>query len=236
MFDLSPAEALYADRHPQGWGGRWYGCHVAEVVDLVDPEAQGRVKIALPWAPDADGQRYEAWARMATLFAGRDRGSWFMPDVGDEVLVVFQGGDPRWPFVVGGLWNGQDTPPESASAQNNLKVIKSRNGVVITIDDQQGQESIKLETPGGCSMTLKDGPGTVTLEDSNGNSVKLETAGITVTASAKVTVNASQVAISAGMVTVDAGMSRFSGVVQADTVITNTIIAATYTPGAGNIL
>jgi uncharacterized protein involved in type VI secretion and phage assembly len=173
---------------------------------------------------------------MATLFAGNDRGSWFMPEVDDEVLVVFQGGDPRWPFVVGGLWNGRDAPPESASAQNNLKVIKSRNGVVITLDDQQGQERIKLETPGGCALTLQDGPGSVTLEDSNGNSIKLETAGITVTASAKVTVNASQVAVSAGMVTVDAGMSRFSGVVQADTVITNTIIAATYTPGAGNIL
>ena len=79
-------------------------------------------------------------------------------------------------------------------------------------------------------------PGSVTVEDSNGNSIKLETSGITVTASAKVTINASQVAVSAGMVQVDAGMSRFSGVVQADTVITNTIIAATYTPGAGNIL
>jgi uncharacterized protein involved in type VI secretion and phage assembly len=159
-----------------------------------------------------------------------------MPEVDDEVLLVFQGGDPRWPFIVGGLWNGQDAPPTSASAENNLKVIKSRNGVVITLDDSQGQESIKLETPGGCSLTLKDGPGAVTVEDSNGNSIKLESAGITVTASAKVTVNASQVAVSAGMVTVDAGMSRFSGVVQADTVITNTIIAATYTPGAGNIL
>ena len=50
LFDVSPAEALYADRHPQGWGGRWYGCHVAEVVDLMDPDGQGRVKIALPWA------------------------------------------------------------------------------------------------------------------------------------------------------------------------------------------
>ena len=236
LFDLSPVEALYADRHPQGWGGRWYGCHVAEVVDIVDPDNQGRVKISLPWAPDPDGQRYEAWARMATLFAGNDRGSWFMPEVADEVLIVFQGGDPRWPFIVGGLWNGKDAPPESATSQNNHKVIKSRNGVVITIDDSQGQESIKLETPGGCALTLKDGPGSVTLEDSNGNSIKLEPAGITVTASAKVTVNASQVAVSAGMVTVDAGMSRFSGVVQADTVITNTIIAATYTPGAGNIL
>ena len=235
-FDLSPAEALYADRQSHGWGGRWYGCHVGVVVDLVDPDSQGRVKVALPWSPDGGGERYEAWARMTTLFAGNDRGAWFMPEVDDEVLLVFQGGDPRWPFIVGGLWNGQDAPPTSASADNNLKVIKSRNGVVITIDDQQGQESIRLETPGGCSLTLKDGPGSLTAEDSNGNSIKLEAAGITVTASAKVTVNASQVAISAGLVTVDAGMSRFAGVVQADTVITNTIIAATYTPGAGNIL
>lgn len=236
LFDLTPAEALYTDRHPHGWGGRWYGAHPAQVLDLVDPEGQGRVKIALPWAPDGEGQRYEAWARMTTLFAGNDRGSWFMPELGDEVLVLFQGGDPRWPFIVGGLWNGQDKPPESASAANDLKVIKSRNGLVITLDDQAGQERIQLETPGGCKLTLKDGPGRVTLEDGNGNSVQLEPAGITVTAAAKVTVNASQVAVSAGMVQVDAGMSRFSGVVQADTVITNTIIAATYTPGAGNIL
>jgi len=236
MFDITPSEALYADRQPQGWGGRWYGCHIGQVVDLVDPDNQGRVKISLPWSPDGDGQRYEVWARMATLFAGNNRGSWFMPDVDDEVLLMFEGGDVRQPFIVGGLWNGQDAPPQSASAQNLKKVIKSRNGVVITLDDQDGQESIKLETPGGCSVHLKDGPGAITVEDSNGNSIKLESAGITVTASAKVTVNASQVAISAGMVTVDAGMSRFSGVVQADTVITNTIIAATYTPGAGNIL
>jgi len=236
LFDLTPAEALYADRHPQGWGGRWYGCHVGQVLDLADPDGVGRVKVALPWSPDGNGQRYEVWARMTTLFAGKDRGSWFMPEVDDEVLLVFQGGDPSHAFIVGGLWNGTDTPPTAASAQNNKKIIKSRNGVVITIDDQQGTESITLETPGGCSFTLKDGPGSVEIDDSNGNSIKLETAGITINASAKVTINASQVAVSAGMVQVDAGMARFSGVVQADTVITNTIIAATYTPGAGNIL
>jgi hypothetical protein len=119
--------------------------------------------------------------------------------------------------------------------RNHKKVIRSRNGVTVTLDDQDGQESLKLETPGGQKLTLKDGPGTVTIEDSNGNSVKLETSGITVTAAAKVTVKASQVAISAGMVTVDAGMSKFSGVVQADTVITNSVVSASYTPGAGNI-
>ncbi len=126
-------------------------------------------------------------------------------------------------------------PPESASSQNNHKVIKSRNGVTVTLDDSNGQEKLILETPGGQKFTLKDGPGAVDIEDSNGNSIKLETAGITVTAAAKVTVNASQVAISAGMVQVDAGMSNFSGVVQADTIITNSIVSASYTPGAGNI-
>ncbi len=92
-----------------------------------------------------------------------------------------------------------------------------------------------LQTPGGQSVTLKDGPGSITLQDSNGNSAKMEAAGITVTASAKVTVNASTVEISAGMVTVNAGMSTFSGVVQADTVITNSVVSASYTPGAGNV-
>jgi uncharacterized protein involved in type VI secretion and phage assembly len=176
------------------------------------------------------------WARVACAFAGNDRGAFLLPDVGDEVIVVFVNGDPRFPVVVGGLWNGSSTPPETISGgQNRKKVIRSKNGVKLTMDDQDGQEQFIAETPGGQKITLKDGPGAVWIEDSNGNSVKLETAGITVTASAKVTVNASTVEISAGMVTVNAGMSRFNGVVQADTVITNTVVSSVYTPGAGNI-
>src|SRR5512140_3404016 len=83
-----------------GLGGRWYGCHVAQVTDIKDPDGQGRVKVTLPWSADADGGRYEAWARLATLMAGNNRGAWFVPDVNDEVLVVFEGGDPRRPYVV----------------------------------------------------------------------------------------------------------------------------------------
>jgi phage baseplate assembly protein gpV len=78
-------------------------------------------------------------------------------------------------------------------------------------------------------------PESVRVADSHGNSVTFEASGVTVTAAAKVTVQASQVAISAGLVTVEAGMAKFSGVVQADTVITNSVVSASYTPGAGNI-
>jgi hypothetical protein len=122
-----------------------------------------------------------------------------------------------------------------SAGRNSLKVLRSRNGVKVTLDDSDGQEQLVLETPGGQKFTLKDGPGSVEIVDSNGNSVKLETSGITVNAAAKVTISASQVEISAGMVTVNAGMSRFSGVVQADTVISNSVVSASYTPGAGNI-
>jgi len=231
LLELSDA------RVPRGCGGLFYGAYPALVTDLADPDGQGRVKVSLPWAPDGDGARYEAWARLATMMAGKNRGSWFIPDTNDEVLVVFMSGDPRYPCVVGSLWNGQDTPPESmdGAGKNYIKKLRSRNGVQITLDDTDGQETMILETPGGQKMTLKDGPGSVEIVDSNGNSMKLESSGITITASAKVTVNASTMAVSAGMVTVDAGMSKFSGVVQCDTLITNAVVSSSYTPGAGNI-
>jgi uncharacterized protein involved in type VI secretion and phage assembly len=235
---LPQDERLYRqwdERAPQGLGGLWYGVAPATVADNQDPDGQGRVKVLLPWTPDASSTRYEAWARLATMFAGPSCGSWFVPHVGDEVLVAFEHGDPRRPYVLGMLWNGSDAPPESMDLQNTNKTLKSRNGVTVRLVDRQGQEELQLETPGGQKIVLKDGPGSIEIADSNGNSVKLETAQLTVTAAAKVTINAAQVEVSAGMVQVTAGMTTFSGVVQADTIITNTIIAATYTPGAGNI-
>lgn len=236
-MDRTPLDILVDERVPEGLGGRFYGLYPALVTDIKDPDNQGRVKVALPWAPDPKGGRYEAWARLATLMGGNNRGSWFVPDVNDEVLVGFEAGDARRPYVVGALWNGSDKPPATmdGSGRNAKKVLRSRNGVVITLDDTDGQETLTLETPGGQKVTLKDGPGSIEAQDSNGNSLKMEASGITVTSSAKVTVNASTAEISAGMLTVNAGMSKFSGVVQADTVITNSVVSASYTPGAGNI-
>lgn len=237
MIEQTPIEMIVDARLPVGLGGRWYSVYPALVIDIKDPDGQGRVKITLPWSPDTGSARYEAWARLATFMGGNNRGSWFIPDVNDEVLVVFEGGDPRRPYVIGGLWNGKDAPPQSmdSAGNNDLKVLRSRNGVKITLDDSDGQETMILETPGGQKVTLKDGPGSVEVVDSNGNSIKMQASGITVNATAKVTITASTVEVSASMVTVNAGMSKFSGVVQADTVITNSVVSASYTPGAGNI-
>jgi uncharacterized protein involved in type VI secretion and phage assembly len=216
---------------------RLYGVYTAQVSDIKDPDGQGQVKVKLLWSPDNNGGGYEVWARLAVLMAGNNRGTWFIPDPNDEVLVMFEGGDPRRPYVIGALWNGRDTPPETMDgAGNNFKkTIRSRNGVRVSLDDTDGQETLTLETPSGQRVTLKDGPGSIEIRDSNGNSIKLEPSGVTMTAASKLTINASTMEVSAGMVTVNAGMSKFSGVVQADTVISNSVISASYSPGVGNI-
>jgi uncharacterized protein involved in type VI secretion and phage assembly len=238
MLERDPIEAAYDERVPGGLGGRWYGVYPALVSRIDDPDGQGRVEVKLPWAPDTGSGEYKAWARLATLMAGNNRGSWFVPDVNDEVLVGFEGGDPRRPYVLGALWNGQDRAPQSmdGGGQNYLKVLRSRNGVKITLDDHDGQETCIIETPGGNKITLKDGAASIDLEDSNGNSVKLESSGITITAASKFTIDAPTIEMSAGSVSINSASVTASGVVQCTTCISSSTISSSYTPGAGNIL
>ena len=105
----------------------------------------------------------------------------------------------------------------------------------LAFEEVAGHERVVIETPAGQRLVLSDGPAGVEITDANGNAVLLAAHGVTVTAASRVTINAAQVEVVAGMLTVDAGMSRFSGVVQCETLITNSVVSASYTPGAGNI-
>lgn len=214
---------------------QYVGVHPAVVIDNADPDGQGKVQVRLPWSPDRGNDQYEVWARLATLMAGGDRGTWFVPETGDEVLVAFQGGDPRWPYVVGALWNGQDDPPESMGPDNDIRSITSRSGITVTFDDTAGAVALTLETPGGQRVELSDGGSTITVEDSSGNSVELAPDGISVTSVGPLSVSAPTAKLDVGTLTVTAGMSTFSGVVQVDTLISNAVVSASYTPGVGNV-
>lgn len=212
---------------------RFPGVYPAVVVDNVDPDAQGRIKVRLT-GMDGGGE-FEVWARLATMMAGNDRGTWFLPDQDDEVLVAFQGGDTRVPYIIGALWNGRDSPPESMSHNNNIKAIISRNGNKITLDDADGQESVTLETPGGQKLELHDGPGKIIIQDSSGNKVTFTSSGISVDSSARVTINASSVDVTASQLNVNTAVAKFSGTIKADSVVANSVVSSNYTPGAGNI-
>jgi uncharacterized protein involved in type VI secretion and phage assembly len=212
------------------------GCHLAQVTSVRDPDGLGRVKVRLLML-DGDGAA-EIWARVAAPFAGSRCGAFLLPDVGDEVLVQFLSADPRFPIVIGGLWNGSARPPETLPADRvDRWSITGKAGTRIAIVEQQsGAATISFTTPGGLSGVLEDsGGGKVEFRDSAGNSIKLDSQGVTLSAASAVTVTASQVKVSAGTVNVDAAMSKFSGVVKCDVLMASTVVATTYTPGAGNV-
>ncbi|MCD4809541.1 MAG: phage baseplate assembly protein V [Methanosarcinales archaeon] len=121
---------------------RIYGVVVGIVTNNKDTEKLGRVKVKIP---RLSGEDESNWARVTSFMAGKERGAFFLPEVDDEVLVAFEYGDINMPYVIGSLWNGKDVPPENNSdGKNNIRVIRSRSGHVITLDDSDGSEQIKI--------------------------------------------------------------------------------------------
>ncbi|HET9532619.1 MAG TPA: phage baseplate assembly protein V, partial [Blastocatellia bacterium] len=111
--------------------GRVEGVAIGLVTNNKDDQGLGRVKVKYPWREDSQ-ESY--WARPAVLAAGNDRGTLWLPEIGDEVLLAFDKGDIQHPYVIGALWNGKDKPPEpNADGENNTKKIRSRSGHQITL-------------------------------------------------------------------------------------------------------
>jgi uncharacterized protein involved in type VI secretion and phage assembly len=212
---------------------RWWGVYPALVSDNKDPQGQGRVLVRFPWAENADGEPLTLYARLAAPLAGPGYGMFFLPQPGAEVLVAFENGQPEHPVILGGLWNGVDAPPVIESSAQ--RVLRTSSGVQITFDDHASSPALTLQTPGGLSIQLEDGTHTVQIKDASGNQINLEQGQVTITTSGKLTLNASVVEVAAAQVNLDSSMVRVAGVLQANTVVTNSVISASYTPGAGNI-
>lgn len=122
--------------------GRTSGVVIGVVTNNQDEEGLGRVKVRFPWLSEADESH---WARVAAPMAGKERGIYFLPEVDDEVLVAFEHGDVRFPYVLGALWNGKESPPaKNDDGKNNLRVIKSRSGHIIRLNDEDGKEKIEI--------------------------------------------------------------------------------------------
>lgn len=175
--------------------GRLYGVAVGIVSNNQDPENLNRVRMKFPWLSD-DHESW--WARMAAPMAGPNRGVYFLPEVNDEVLVAFEHGDVRFPYVIGALWNGQDKPPANNSdGKNNLRLMHSRSGHLVTLDDTDGKEKIELHSKSGHVIRLDDSSGSEKIEiiDKTGNnSLTIESSSnnITLTCNGKMKLEAMQ--------------------------------------------
>jgi uncharacterized protein involved in type VI secretion and phage assembly len=123
-------------------GQRVNGIIVGLVTDLGDPENLGRVRVQLPTL----GDQTSDWARLVTPMAGKERGLFLRPEVGDEVLVAFELGDPTRPYILGSLWSRADPPPpdDGQADKNNWRFIRSRSGHIIRLDDTAGAERVEI--------------------------------------------------------------------------------------------
>lgn len=193
-------DLLLPETEAESRAGKVYGVVVGVVTNNQDPDKMGRVKVRFPWLNDTDESN---WARVATMMAGKDRGTWFLPEVGDEVLVAFEHGDVQFPYVIGALWNGVDTPPrDNADGKNNERVIKSRSGHELIFGDEDGKEKVEIKTKAGHQLLLDDSSGSekITVVDKSGNNkIELDTAAnsIAITAQTKLSLKAQQIEITA---------------------------------------
>lgn len=196
---------------------------VAIVTDNKDPEGNARVKLKLP---TQEGQNETGWARIATLMAGKDRGSLFIPEVGDEVLVGFLMGDIRHPYVLGMLWSSKESPPKQDD-KNNIRKFKSRSGHEITFDDHDSNGKVFVKTKNGQQIELADKTDTIKLSEKSGSNaieivggtknevtmksgtstISMDSKGdITVSSNKKITIKSTEISIEAkGQVNIKGG-------------------------------
>lgn len=174
------------------------GVRVAIVTDNEDEEDLGRVKLEYPWR-DEDDESY--WARIATDMTGDDYGTYYLPEVEDEVLVAFENGDIHNPIVIGSLWNGNRKPPEDNSdGENDIRMIKTRSGHVVEFNDED-DGAVRIETAGGHEVVMDDDKESIKLTDMGGNTIEMDGKGdeISIDAGDTISLSAQTIEIAADM-------------------------------------
>ena len=186
------SERHEAEREADGF---LQGVAVAKVTDNRDPRRESRVRVRFPWQP---GEEVSFWARLAMPMTGNKMGTYFLPQVGDEVLVAFERGDQEHAFVIGSLWNGKAPAPEdNGDGNNDRRLIRSRSGHELRFDDNGSAPEVELKLQDGKHLKL-DRNG-VTVEDERGNSLTIESASgsITIKSNATLSLKAPQISIEA---------------------------------------
>ncbi len=145
---------------------RQRGLAIGIVTNNDDPQNQGRVKLKYPWLTEQDESD---WARVVSVGGGSERGLQFVPEVNDEVLVGFELGDIHHPYVIGGLWNGVDKPTKPTGelvkgGKVQQRVIRSRSGHVVVLDDSEGEPHILVQDKNGNTIKIDSKTDSVTIQ------------------------------------------------------------------------
>jgi uncharacterized protein involved in type VI secretion and phage assembly len=214
---------------PDGSAPAYFGVYPAIVSDLVDDESLGRVQVRFPWLGEDGDRDVRAWATLCSPYADDDQGLLVLPEVGSQVVVAFEAGNLRRPYVIGAAWNGREALPHPPESSNDIRLLRSRAGSRLEFDDSAGSAKVRLTMASGHKVTLDDAAQEITVEHAFGCTVRLTATAVEIQANVSVDVRAP-------MVKVDAPLSTFSGLVKVGTLIAEQMVMSpAYTPGAGNI-
>jgi len=179
------------------------GLHIGKVTKIdADPTGEYKIQVLIPTLKQT-GQGI--WARLSHLYATASAGSFFIPEVGSSVVIGFLNEDPRFPVVLGSLYNSTNAPPETISAANPKKSLISKSLLKLEFDDTD--KIITLLTPGGNTLIISDKGKGITLEDLNGNKIKTSTSGIEITSDFNITIKSGQKVAISGTTGVDIACS-----------------------------
>ena len=207
----------------------YFGVYPAIVTDLVDSDQLGRVEVRFPWLGEDGDQAMRAWATLCSPYADTDQGLLALPEVGSQVVVAFEAGNLRRPYVIGATWNGREALPHPPERSNDVRLLRSRADSRLEFDDAAGSATVRLTMASGHQVILDDAAQEVTVKHAMGCVVKLTATAVEIQANVSLDV-------SAPMVKVDAPISTFSGMVKVGTLIAEQMVMSpAYTPGAGNI-
>jgi uncharacterized protein involved in type VI secretion and phage assembly len=155
MVHIDLLKLLHGDLEAEESKDKFDGVTIGIVTSIEDDEHLGRIRVKFPNIAD---QMESGWARLSTPWAGKGSGHYFVPEVDDEVLVAFQDGDLRFPYIIGCLWSSEAVPPVLEPSLKKRE-IRSKSGHALTYDDSEGSESVTLATQGGHSIVLDDTTG-----------------------------------------------------------------------------
>ena len=150
-----------------------------------DPDNEFRVLVTVPMLNNTT-----VWARLANLYATSGSGSFFYPEVGDEVVLGFFNEDPRFPVILGSLYSSSKAPAYTPDEANTTKAIVSKSLVKMVIDEKK--KSLTIVTPANNSIVLSDDQKSITMTDQNGNKIEMSSSGITIQSASDITIKANQ--------------------------------------------